>query len=155
MAENPAAAPSTDPAAKPSIVLRAQYIKDLSFENPRAPASLFSIREMPAIEVQINLAAQRLDEAAVELSLHVALRAVHEKTTVFMVDLVYGGVFELRDIPLELVEQVVFVTGAQLIYPFARRVVADITRDGGFPSLQLDPIDFVGMYNERRAKQPA
>jgi preprotein translocase subunit SecB len=140
------------PAAdKPTIFLRAQYIKDLSFESPRAPASLFSLREAPAMEVTINLAAQRLDEKVFELSIHIAARAISDKTTVFLCDLVYAGVIEAQNIPDAALESTIFIQGAQLLYPFARRVIADITRDGGFPALQLEPMDFAGLYQQQRA----
>lgn len=139
--------------AKPSLLLRAQYVKDLSFENPRAPASLFSLREAPAMDIGINLAANRLEGDMVELAMQISVRATAEKTTVFLVDLVYAGLLELKNIPAEQTEQAVFIAGAQLIYPFARRVISDVTRDGGFPALQLEPIDFAGMYAERRVNK--
>lgn len=147
------------PAAdKPAIFLRAQYIKDLSFENPRAPGSIFNLREAPTMEVSINLAAQKLDEKVFELAIHIAARAVSEKTTVFLCDVVYAGVLEVQSIPAEQLEPAIFIQGAQLIYPFARRVIADLTRDGGFPPLQLDPMDFAALYSQQRAQaasQPA
>ncbi len=138
--------------APTALLLRAQYVKDLSFENPRAPASLFSLREAPAMEVNVSLGAQRLDELVFELTIQIAVRAIAEKTTVFLSDLSYAGVLELQNIPAEAMEQAVFVQGAQLIYPFARRVIADVTRDGGFPPLQLEPIDFLTMYRDQRGK---
>lgn len=143
--------PPTD--GKPSLLLRAQYVKDLSFENPRAPASLFNLREAPAMDISINLAANRLEGDVVELSMQIGVRAMSEKTTVFLADLVYAGLLELKNIPAEQMEQAVFIAGAQLIYPFARRVISDVTRDGGFPALQLEPIDFAGMYAERRVNK--
>jgi preprotein translocase subunit SecB len=148
----PQTKPPVSEDSKPSLLLRAQYIKDLSFENPRAPASLFGLREAPTMDVSINLGAQRLDEFVFELSIQISVRAVADKTTVFLGDLVYAGVLELKNIPENQAEQAIFITGAQLIYPFARRVIADITRDGGFPALQLEPIDFVAMYAQRQVK---
>lgn len=140
------------PAAdKPAIFLRAQYIKDLSFENPRAPASIFSLREAPQMDVSINLGAQRLDEKVFELSIHISARAISEKTTVFLCDVVYAGVIEVQNIPDAALESTIFIQGAQLLYPFARRVIADLTRDGGFPPLQLDPMDFTALYQQRGA----
>ena len=139
----------------PSLLLRAQYVKDLSFENPRAPASLFSLREAPAMDVNVSLNAQRLDANVFELTIHISVRAQAEKATIFLSDLAYGGVFELQNIPDNAVEQAVFVQGAQLLYPFARRVIADVTRDGGFPPLQLEPIDFLSMYRDQRGRTPA
>ncbi len=148
--------PVAQPAAdKPAIFLRAQYIKDLSFENPRAPASIFNLKEAPTMDVSINLAAQRLDEKVFELSIHIATRAVVEKTTVFLCDVVYAGVLEMQSIADEQMEQALFIQGAQLLYPFARRVIADLTRDGGFPPLQLDPMDFAGLYAQQRAQAAA
>lgn len=147
---------NTPPAAdKPAIFLRAQYIKDLSFENPRAPASIFSLREAPQMDVSVNLGAQRLDEKVFELSIHISTRAVAEKTTVFLCDVVYAGVLEVQNIPDEALESTLFIQGAQLLYPFARRVVADLTRDGGFPPLQLEPMDFAGMYLQQQSQKAA
>ncbi|MBX9727154.1 MAG: protein-export chaperone SecB [Rickettsiales bacterium] len=139
----------TAAADKPAIFLRAQYIKDLSFENPRAPASIFSLRDAPQMDVSINLGAQRLDENVFELSIHISTRAVAEKTTVFLCDVVYAGVIEMQGIAAESLEPTLFIQGAQLLYPFARRVIADLTRDGGFPPLQLDPMDFATLYQQR------
>ncbi len=148
-----AAAPTASTA--PAIFLRAQYIKDLSFENPRAPASLFSLKEPPAMEVSVNLGAQRLDENVFEVALQIGVRATSEKSTVFLIDLVYAGVVETRNIPDAELEQVLFIQAASLVYPFARRVVADVARDGGFPPVALEPIDFVGMYQNNRSTQAA
>ncbi len=139
-------------APKQALLLRAQYVKDLSFESPRAPASLFSLREAPAMEVNVSLAGQKLDANVYELTISITVRATHEKSTIFLSDLAYGGVLELQNIPEQNVELAVFVQGAQLIYPFARRVIADVTRDGGFPPLQLEPIDFHAMYRDQRGR---
>lgn len=141
--------PPPPAADKPALFLRAQYIKDLSFENPRAPASIFSLREAPQMDVSINLGAQRLDENIFELSIHIATRALAEKTTVFLCDVVYAGVIEMQGIEGAALEPAIFIQGAQLLYPFARRVVADLTRDGGFPPLQLEPMDFAALYQQR------
>lgn len=148
---NPAAAASA--ADRPALFLRAQYVKDLSFENPRAPGSIFTLREAPAMEVAINLGVQRLDEYVYELAIQISVRATSDKTTVFLCDLVYAGVIEVQNIAEEALDQAIYITGAQLLYPFARRVVADLTRDGGFPPLQLEPMDFVGLYRDQRLKQ--
>lgn len=146
---------STEPTPspeRPALFLRAQYIKDLSFENPRAPGSIFSLPAAPQMEVAINLAAQKLDEKVFELAIHITTRATLEGTHVFLCDLTYAGVIEMQNIPPEAVEQAIFITGAQLIYPFARRVVAEITRDGGFPPVQLEPMDFIALYEQQRSR---
>lgn len=149
MTETPAPTASTAPA----IFLRAQFIKDLSFENPRAPASLFAMKEAPVMEVSVNLGAQRLDENVFEVAIQVGVRANSEKTTVFLIDLVYAGVVELQNIAEADLEPVLFIQAASLIYPFARRVVADVARDGGFPPVSLEPLDFAAMYHNQRQKQ--
>ena len=147
--------PGTSTPNAPSILLRAQYVKDLSFENPRAPNSLFSLREAPAMDVNVSLNAQRLDTSVFELAIHISLRAQADKTTIFLSELTYGGVFEMQHIAEQNYEQALFIQGAQLLYPFARRVIADVTRDGGFPPLQLEPIDFMSMYRDQRARAQA
>lgn len=148
-------APAQPAADRPAIFLRAQYIKDMSFENPRAPASIFSLREAPQMDVNIDMNAQRLDEKVFELAIHISARAVAEKTTVFLCDVVYAGVLEVQAIPDEALEQTIFIQGAQLLFPFARRVIADLTRDGGFPPLQLEPIDFAALYQQRNPQAAA
>lgn len=140
---------------RPSLALRAQYVKDLSFENPRAPGSLFGLREPPQMEVSVNLGAQALEENVVEIAMHIAVRAVSEKTTIFLSDLVYAGILELRNIQQDQMDMAIFVQGAQLLFPFARRVISDITRDGGFPGLQLEPMDFYSLYMEQRQQRAA
>ena len=140
------------PPARPSMALRAQYTKDVSFENPRAPGSLFSLDAAPAMEVSVNLGAQRLDQNVFELVIQVNARAIHDKATIFLIDLAYAGVLEMQNVPEEALEQLVFVQGAFLLFPYARRVISDLTRDGGFPPLQLEPIDFLALYSQQRAK---
>ena len=93
--------------------------------------------------------AQTLDFDFTQPSI-LAARAVADKTTVFLCDVVYAGIIEVQNIPAEALEPTIFIQGAQLLYPFARRVVADLTRDGGFPPLQLDPMDFVALYQQQR-----
>lgn len=153
MTETPAQpTPESAAPARPSMALRAQYTKDVSFENPRAPQSLFSLDAAPAMEVNVNLGAQRLDQNVFELVIQVNARAVHDKTTIFLIDLAYAGVLEMQNVPEEALEQLVFVQGAFLLFPYARRVISDLTRDGGFPPLQLEPIDFLALYSQQRAK---
>lgn len=136
--------------ALPPIQLKGQYIKDVSFENPRAPQSLISLKEPPAIDINVDLNAQRVQENLFELTIAISTRALQEKNTVFLCDLSYSGLFELNlpeDAPLE---QIVLVDCAFILFPFARRVIAELTRDGGFPPLQLEPIDFYGLYEQNK-----
>lgn len=147
--------PENPPQSQASIALRAQYVKDLSFENPKAPQSLFTLKEPPQMEVSVNLGGQRLDKEVFELAVQINARAIADNATVFMVDLTYAGVLEIKGVPEEALDQIVFIQGAFLIYPFARRVISDVTRDGGFPPLQMEPIDFFALYQQNRAKPAA
>lgn len=138
------------PANAPGIALKGQYIKDVSFENPRAPQSLLTLREPPSIDISIDLNAQRLQDNLFELVIRISVRAIHEKNTVFLTDLSYGGLFEVNAPEGADFERIVLVECAFLLFPFARRVISDLTRDGGFPPLQLDPIDFFGLYQQNK-----
>ncbi len=136
--------------AKKMLSLKGQYIKDLSFENPRAPQSLIELTQPPGIDINVDLNAQRLQEAMFELTISVSARAVYEKSTIFLTDISYGGIFEVSGYAEDMLERAVLVDCAYLLFPFARRVVADITRDGGFPPLQLEPIDFAALYEQNK-----
>lgn len=134
----------------PFISLKGQYIKDLSFENPRAPESLLSLTEAPAIEVNVDLAAQRLQEDVFELGMRIQARAHKDKQTLFLADLTYGGIFEITTKDEAHYEPLVLIDCAYILFPFARRVIADITRDGGFPPLQVEPINFAALYEQNK-----
>ncbi len=133
----------------PFLAMRSQYIKDFSFENPHAPQSLLSLKEAPKVDLNVDMGAQRLSEDMFELSMQFNIRAIGERT-LFMVDLIYAGLFTISGIPEERLEQILLVDCAFLLFPYARRVVSDVTRDGGFPPLMLEPIDFLRMYAQKR-----
>ena len=135
------------------VSLRGQYIKDLSFENPRAPQSLMNLTEPPAIDINVDLNAQRLQENIFDLTMKISARAQQEKNTLFLVDLAYSGIFEIKETSDEAaLERKVLVDCAHILFPFARRVIADISRDGGFPPLQLEPINFTALYEQNKDK---
>ena len=135
----------------PRFLLKGQYIKDLSFENPHAPMSLLTLREPPKIDMNVNLGAQKMEDNLYELTMSISVRAIGERT-LFLTDLVYGGLFELHNIPEDKIEQLILVDCAFILYPFARRVIADVTRDGAFPPLMLEPIDFFRLFMENKGK---
>lgn len=138
----------------PSFAIKGQYVKDLSFENPRAPASLAALGQEapPRIDLNVDIKVDRVQEALYETSLHLSAKATGSQGTLFLTDLVFAGLFELVNIPQERVEPILFVDCPFVLYPFARRVIADVTRDGGFPPLMLEPIDFQSLYLQNRAK---
>lgn len=146
--------PALSQDSAPRFALRAQYIKDLSLENPHAPASLLALKEAPKVDMNVDLVAQKLQDELFELSMVFTVRTSAERT-LFIVDLTYAGIFALSNIPEDKVEQLMLVDCAFILFPFARRVIADITRDGGFPPLLLEPIDFYRLFQERYGKNPS
>lgn len=135
--------------------IKGQYIKDLSFENPRAPQSLVPTEKPPAIDVNVDLKAQKLQDDIYEMTLHIAARAHSDNNVLFLVDLEYAGIFQVTNIPQERLEPLLMIDCPFVLFPFARRVIADATRDGGFPPLMLDPIDFHALYVQNKGKPAA
>jgi preprotein translocase subunit SecB len=143
---------ATDAGAAQIQVL-AQYVKDLSFENPAAPMSLQS--QKPALEVGVDVQARGMGVDQYEVQIRVRADAKAASQTVFVCEVVYAGVFMLRNISQENIQPVLLIECPRQLFPFARRVVADVTRDGGFPPLMLDPIDFLTLYRAQMAQQKA
>ena len=136
----------------PAIGLLSQYVKDLSFENPNAPA-VYQNQTQPQIDVQFNIGASQVGDDVHEVVLKIEARAEGDGQTVFIVDLAYAGLFGIRNVPDEHVQPFLLGEAPRLLFPFARRVLADAVRDGGFPPLMLEPIDFAALYvaqNEQR-----
>jgi preprotein translocase subunit SecB len=141
----------------PQVSILAQYIKDMSFENPHAPDSLRSTSGQPKIDISVNVGAKRQADDVYEVELKLGANATHGEgegaRAAFIVELVYGGVFVLKNVPAEHLELFLLIEAPRLLFPFARRILADSTRDGGFPPLMLDPIDFAQLYFARQAQQ--
>lgn len=133
-------------------MVRAQYIKDLSFENPGAPQSLMPKKEQPRLEVSVDINAQQVSDDLFEVALKISAKAEAEASPMFLVELSYAGLFAIENLTREQIEPLLFVDCPYIIFPFARRVVADATRDGGFPPLMLEPIDFHRLYAQRKSQ---
>ncbi len=129
----------------PQAGLLTQYVKDLSFENPNAPA-VYQWQSQPRIDVQFNIASQNVGDDLYEVSLKVDVKAQADEGPAFQVELLYAGLFAIRNVPEEQMHPFLFAEAPRLLFPFARRVIADVIRDGGFPPLLIDPIDFGAMY---------
>ena len=138
---------------QPQLNVLGQYIKDLSFENPGAPSALKSPGQNPQLQVSVNVSAKPLPEDEFEVALNIEVHAKNDAGPIYNVELVYCGLFRLRNVPPNLLQPVLLVDCPALLFPFMRRVLADITRDGGFPPLMLDPIDFGRLYTENLARQ--
>ncbi len=142
---------------QPSLNVLAQYIKDLSFENPGAPQSMANREKGPAININVNVNANPMSETDydVRLSLNAEAKEEGGDTVVFNVELEYGGVFRIQNFPQEHMLPLLFIECPRLLFPFARQIVADATRNGGFPPLLIDPIDFNAMFMQRMAEEQA
>ena len=153
MAESENAANSGEPLSNgadtaPAVGMLSQYVKDLSFENPNAPA-IYSNQAAPQVEVQFNINSAQVGEDVFEVVLKIEVKAQADTQVSFLVDLSYAGLFALRNIPMEQIEPFVLGEAPRILFPFARRVLADAVRDGGFAPLLLEPIDFHGLYLQR------
>lgn len=140
-------------APLPQVAILTQYVKDLSFENPNAPASL-QTEGQPQIDVNVGVNARRANETTFEVELKITATAKVGEMTSFVVDLLYAGLFGLQHVPEEALEPFLIIEAPRILFPFARRIVADSVRDGGFPPLMLDPIDFHSLYMSQRGLGP-
>jgi preprotein translocase subunit SecB len=134
---------------QPQLNVVAQYIKDFSFENPNAPRSLQPSGEAPQINIQINVEAQPLSDTDIEVSLKLEGKAEAQGNLMFGFELVFAGIFRIRNVPQESLNAIVLIECPRLLFPFAREIIATAVRNGGFPPLLLDPVDFVSLYRQK------
>ena len=139
----------------PQLNVLIQFIKDLSFENPNAPNSLAPQEKSPNISIQVNVNARQLGETDYEVSLELEGSAGEGAGTLFKFELVYCGVFRIQNIPANDIPPVIMIECPRLLFPFARQIVADSVRNGGFPPLFIDPIDFLALFQQRAAAAQA
>jgi preprotein translocase subunit SecB len=146
-------APAPAPGAQPSLKILGQYTKDFSFENPNAPQSLAPQQQQPDINIAVNVNAKNLGPNDFEVELHLDAKATGEGKVVFAAELLYAGIFRLENFPQNVLHAAVLIECPRMLFPFARQIMAEATRNGGFPPLMLDPIDFAAMYQRRMAQQ--
>jgi preprotein translocase subunit SecB len=140
---------------QPSLNILAQYLKDFSFESPGAPLSLRPREKAPSININVNVGANPISDTDFDVTLTIDAKASDGKDVLFATELVYGGVFRIVGFPQEHMLPLLFIECPRLLFPFARQIVADATRNGGFPPLMIDPIDFAGMFQQRMAEEQA
>lgn len=133
----------------PQMRIHAQYVKDLSFENPSAPLSLLNSHEAPRIEVSVDVQARQVQEDSYEVEIRVTAHADREEHKAFVVEVHYGGLFSFQNVEPEALRPLCLIECPRLLFPFMRRIIADATRDGGFPPLLLEPIDFSKLYRQQ------
>lgn len=138
------------------IRILAQFIRDLSFENPRAPDVLRQA-ERPQLDMNVEMNARGRVDGLFEVDLKLSCKAMQENTPVFQVELVYGGLFGIEGVPEAEIEPVLLIECPRYLFPFARRIISDMTTEGGFPPFMIDPLDFGAIYAQRQmtANTPA
>ncbi|GAA4720174.1 protein-export chaperone SecB [Sphingomonas lutea] len=136
---------AAEPGNEPRVTVHAQYIKDLSVENPNSP-QVYQWQVQPSLDVQFNINVDNLSPELHEITLKIDVKARSENGVHFVVDLSYGGLFEIQGVPEEAIPPLLLIEAPRLIFPFARQVIADAVVNTGFPPLLLDPIDFAGAY---------
>jgi len=132
-----------------------QYIKDLSFENPKAPMSLQNIDDKPTLNVEVNVNARKLGDDTYESAIDFKAKAESDGEVIYNLETIYSGVFRLAGIPDNMLQPMLLINCPSILFPFLRRLIADLTREGGYPPLLLDPIDFAGLYTTRMEEAQA
>ena len=148
------AAPGQQPQVKVQVL--AQYVRDLSFENAVAQGNMTVPQGQPDIQVQVSLDARKRDtehQFEVISKYKIESKSKGDGKTLFLVELEYGGVFHIEGVPQEQLHPFLLIECPRILFPFARRVISDVTRDGGFPALNLDLIDFMALYRQELMRQ--
>jgi preprotein translocase subunit SecB len=148
MSDVPAGAAAERPTNL-TFAINMQYVKDLSFENPRAPQVFTSNDRAPQVQVNVDVGARQVAENVYEITLVLNAEAKAGEDTVFVVELTYAGLFTVPPLPQEQLRPLLLIECPRLLFPFARAIVADATRDGGFPPLMINPIDFAALYRRQ------
>jgi len=132
------------------IAILGQYIKDLSFENPTPAQTLQKLsKEKPSMDINVNLNARAVGEDVYEVDLKITTTAKAGEDVAFVAELVYSGLFAAKNLPENTLQPFLMIEAPRQLFPFARRILADVTRDGGFPPLMLEPIDFAALYQQQ------
>ena len=149
--ESPPADLSGPPTEGPAIRVLAQFIRDLSFENPRAPDSMHASQAQPAIDLGVEMSARGRIDGLYEVDIKLTATAARDNDAVFHLELVYGGLFSLNGVAEPDIEAVLLIEAPRYLFPYARRIVSDMTAEGGFPPFLLEPLDFAAIYAQRKA----
>ena len=143
-------------AGPPNLSVMVQYVKDLSFENPAAPASLAPRTTAPGINITIGVQSKQVGASQYEVELRIEARAAEGQSVLFAIELVYAGIFQFTNVPQDNIRPLSLIECPRLLFPFARQIIADASRNGGFPPLLIDPVDFTQLYRQQveAAAQP-
>jgi len=138
------------PPANLQIGLGAQYIKDFSFENPNAPQIYTELQQQPQMAMDVNVQTRTVADAMFEAALKIRLESKIATRAAFIVELAYAGLFTLPEMPEEQIKLFLFVEAPRLLFPYARAIISNALRDGGFPHVMIQPIDFYALYMAQR-----
>ena len=145
----------THKTAERQLIVHAQYIKDFSFENPNAPKILIENVGQPDVEINVSVAAKLIGDNQYEILLNLGAKAVADETTMFLVDLTYAGLVSPQGVTGDDINPLIMIEAPRLLFPFARALISDATRDGGFMPLNIQPVDFVAVYQNNLERQAA
>jgi preprotein translocase subunit SecB len=148
--------PDGAPPESPHLRVLAQYVKELSFRNPMAAGSARAYETQPTIDMGVEVKSRRIEGDAYEVDLHISVQAHREAEPMFSVDLTYSGLFQFMSVNADDIEPLIWIECPRLLFPFSRQILAEITREGGYPPLLINPIDFTPLYwaelREREAR---
>lgn len=148
--DNPNTAVPNGADLGPAAGMISQYVKDLSVENPNAPHS-YQWQEQPQVDIQVNIASNQINDEVYEVELKITANAKCEQGALYLVDLSYCGLVGMRNVPEDAAHMFQYAETPRLLFPFARAVIAEATRDAGYPPLVLDPMDFGQLYQQQLA----
>ena len=142
------------------VMIHAQYVKDISFENPNAVAAHLTQSEAPQVEIGVQVNGDKVNDHQYEVRLHITAKAATAEKPLFLVDLTYAGIMSAPEATAEEINPLIMIEGPRLLFPFARAIISNMTRDGGFMPLNLQPVDFVAVYRhsleaQRKAAEEA
>jgi len=147
---------AADHETHPPLTVNAQYIKDLSFENPSPLSHIIGNEERPSISIHIEAQAHNIADKSFEVSLRIQVDAKKKEAQVFLLDLEYAGAFTIgNDVPEEYIRPILMIECPRILFPFARNIVATVTQEGGYPSLLLTPVDFAALYQQQVVQEQA
>lgn len=147
---------TSEKEAQAPLTVSAQYVKDLSFENPAPLANIMGNEERPSISIHIEAQAHNIADRTFDVTLRVQVDAKRKDAQVFLLDLEYAGAFTIgKDVPEEYLRPILMIECPRILFPFARNIVANTTQDGGYPALLLTPVDFADLYQRQIAQEQA
>ena len=147
------AEPTADAVGEPMVNVLAQYVKDMSFENPNVPDSLRASQPKPEVAIDLRIGRQISENNTIEVSIRIKAHAMRDETTIFIAELDYAGLFQIQNVDMEQIQPLMMIECPRILFPFARKILSDITQDGGHMPIMLDIPDFAGMFRDKMMRR--